>query len=342
MDGYEVRQLRRDELPQMEELLLRVGLRRDGRLDYSAGAFSPTGRLAACGSCAGNTLRCLAVDGIRRGEGLLNQVMAHLIRIQYERGNFHIFLYTKPESALFFTDLGFHEIARTGRTVFMENRRDGFSGYLARLEREGGASAGVAGGLVMNANPFTLGHRYLVEQAARGCETLHLFLVSEDVSVFPTADRLELVKAGCAHLKNISYHLTEDYLISQATFPSYFLPEDEAASTVQAELDGAIFVRIAARLGIQKRWLGSEPISAVTALYNRVLETDLPKAGIACEILPRLEVERIPVSASAVRRALKCGEWTQVEKLVPASTLAYLHTEKGSRVREKLMEGERT
>lgn len=149
---------------QVDSLLEQEGIRRDGNLDYTCGLFDEDWKLAATGSCFGNTICCLAVDRGRQGEGLLNQIATHLMEVQTARGNTHLFLYTKPQSAKFFGDLGFWEIARVENSlVFMENRRRGFSDYLAALEktrREGRSAA-----IVMNANPFTLGHLHLAEKA---------------------------------------------------------------------------------------------------------------------------------------------------------------------------------
>lgn len=149
---------------QVDSLLEQEGIRRDGNLDYTCGLFDEDWKLAATGSCFGNTIRCLAVDRGRQGEGLLNQITTHLMEVQTARGNTHLFPYTKPQSAKFFGDLGFWEIARVENSlVFMENRRRGFSDYLAALEktrREGRSAA-----IVMNANPFTLGHLHLAEKA---------------------------------------------------------------------------------------------------------------------------------------------------------------------------------
>ena len=114
---------------QVDALLEREGIRRDAHLDYTCGIFDDDWKLIATGSCYGCTLRCFAVSDEHRGEGLLNQVVSHLIEVQLARGNRHIFLYTKPQSVRFFGDLGFYEIARTGNAVFMENRRDGFASY---------------------------------------------------------------------------------------------------------------------------------------------------------------------------------------------------------------------
>ena len=179
---------------QVDALLEREGIRRDGNLDYTCGLFDDDWRLIATGSCFGNTIRCLAVDRERQGEGLLNQILTHLTEVQAQRGNTHLFLYTKPRSAKFFGDLGFFEIARLENLVFMENRRRGFDSYRAALEktRQEGSSAAI----VMNANPFTLGHLHLVERAAAENDSLHLFILSQEASPIPFAVRKRLVQEG--------------------------------------------------------------------------------------------------------------------------------------------------
>lgn len=137
--------------------LEREGIERDRNLTYSAAIYDDDGQMIATGSLFENTLRCLAVDGAHRGEGLMAVIVAHLVQAQLERGNTHLFLYTKIDSAKFFAPLGFTEIARVdGRLVFMENRRDGFARYLKSLAPYADERPGAA--LVMNANPFTLGH----------------------------------------------------------------------------------------------------------------------------------------------------------------------------------------
>ena len=245
-------------LAQVDALLEREGIRRDRNLDYLCAAYDEDDRIVATGSCFGNTLRCLAVSGDHQGEGLLNQVVGRLMEVQCARGNLHLFLYTKVDTAGFFGDLGFYEIARVeGTLVFMENRREGFQSYLKALSasrREGRSAA-----LVMNANPFTYGHQYLAETASSACDTLHLFVVSEDASLFPFAVRKRLVQAGVAHLPNVALHDSGPYVISRATFPSYFLKDEAAVIEGQARLDLAVFVRIARELNVAVRYVGEEP-----------------------------------------------------------------------------------
>lgn len=111
----------------MDALLEKEGIERDKNLDYSIGLFDDNYDLVATGSCFANTLRCMAVSSEHQGEGLMNQIISHLIEFQYSRGNTSLFLYTKCNTARFFGDLGFYEIARVeGKVVFMENRRTGF------------------------------------------------------------------------------------------------------------------------------------------------------------------------------------------------------------------------
>ena len=322
-------------LAKVDALLKQEGIERDGNLDYIAAMYDEDYNIIATGSCFLNTLRCFAVSHAHQGEGLLNQIITHLIEVQYERGNLHLFLYTKTTSAKFFGDLGFYEIARVdGTLVFMENRRDGFKSYLRRLEKT--RTDGKSGALVMNANPFTLGHQYLVEQAAAACDTLHLFFVSEDASLIPFSVRKKLVAEGTAHLPNVVLHDSGPYIISSATFPSYFLKDKEAVICGQARLDIEVFKRIAATLNISVRYVGEEPTSQVTGLYNSIMASELPGAEIDCRIIPRKAVDGRPISASTVRKALQDGDWKMVSQLVPASTLTWFQSKEAAPVLERI------
>ena len=334
---------------QINELLLAEGIRRDANLDYTCGMYDEEMNIIATGSCFGNTLRCMAVSNAHQGEGLMNQIVTHLISIQFERGNTHLFLYTKCNSAKFFGDLGFYEIARIdGQIVFMENRKTGFTSYLEKLKKEteqsevfrqfscnDSAKTKIAA-LVMNANPFTLGHQYLVEKAASENDILHLFIVSEDQSLVPFSVRKKLVLEGTAHLKNIIYHESGPYIISNATFPSYFQKDADAVMESHANLDLTIFVRIAQTLGINYRYVGEEPNSQVTGIYNEIMAKKLPENQIACKIIPRKEANGSVISASTVRTALKSGKMELLMTLVPETTLRYFQSEEAAPVIEKI------
>lgn len=322
-------------LAQVDALLRQEGISRDGNLDYICGMFDEDDALVATGSCFRNTIRCLAVSHTRQGEGLLNQVVSHLMEEQARRGNFHVFLYTKPESSRFFGDLGFFEIARVpGKLVFMENRRRGFSDFCGALAPK--HTPGKTAALVMNANPFTLGHRFLAEQAAKENDTVHLFVLAEEAGPIPAKVRWELVQEGVKDLPNVCPHLSGPYMISSATFPSYFLRDADDVILTQAALDAQVFLRIAAELGIQTRYLGQEPFSHVTALYNEVLRRELPAGGVALRILPRLESDGVPISASKVRQAIAEGRLETLRAVLPETTYGYFASPASEAVRKAL------
>ena len=328
----------------LDRLLAAEGIRRDPHLDYSCGIYDDDGALLATGSCWKNTLRCFAVDAAHRGEALLNTVITHLIDVQAERGNVSLFLYTKGDSARFFRDLGFYEIARAeDDVVFMENHRQGFPSHLDRWRKEtgqqpspAGSDAALISAIVMNANPFTLGHQHLAEIAAARSALLHIFLVSEDASLVPFAVRKRLVAEGIRHLPNAVLHESGPYIISQATFPSYF--QKDAASVVSghARLDLAVFRRIAESLGIQARYVGEEPFSETTDTYNGIMQEELPSAGIACLVVPRLAVGDTLVSASHVRKLLQQSDVEAIRPFVPESTYEYFASEEAIPVLERI------
>lgn len=325
-----------------ENLLWTEGIRRDANLDYTCGLYDEDGNLIATGSCFGNTLRCMAVSSSHQGEGLMNQIVTHLMEVQVNRGHTHLFLYTKCNSAAFFGDLGFYEIVRAGnQIVFMENRKNGFNNYLNKLvSRTSGQKAAEqpkrTAALVMNANPFTLGHLYLAEKACAENDLVHLFILSEDASLVPFEIRKRLVAEGTSHLKNICCHDSGPYIISSATFPSYFQKDEAAVIESHAMVDLSIFSMIARALGITCRYVGEEPNSQVTGIYNRIMSEQLPASGIKCVVVPRREQGGSAISASTVRVAIKDNNMELLRSLVPESTYRYFLSEEAGPVIERI------
>lgn len=317
-----------------ENLLRREGIERDPHLDHTIGLYDTEGRLVATGSCYKNTLRCLAVASERRGEGLLATVVSQLMRVQAERGNAQVFLYTKPENEALFADLGFSAIVRLQDVTFMENSPDGFAKWLQGVRAslpQTAADARIAA-VVMHANPFTRGHRYLLERAAAENDLVVTFLLSEESGPIPFAVRKTLAEAGTADLQRIALVPSGPYIISHATFPSYFLKSEETVVRAHAELDAAVFLKIAAALGITRRCVGEEPLSRVTATYNAVLERALPAGGVECRIVPRLQAGIDPISASAVRQAIQDGDLERVRAMLPESTYRYFASDEAKAV----------
>ena len=279
--------------------------------------------LIATGSRTGNLLKYIAVDPARQGEGLLAKVLTALRQEAFREGHSQLFLYTKPRNEPLFADLMFYPVAQTGDVLLMEDRRDGIGQFIRRLPAE--THSGKVGAAVMNCDPFTLGHQYLVETAAKACDHLYIFVLSEDQGHFSASDRLEMVRRGTAHLNNVTVLPTGPYLISSATFPTYFLKDRDQADRIHCQLDVEIFARhFAPAFSITTRFVGTEPLSPLTQQYNVILKSQLPSRGIRVEEIPRLTQGNVPVSASAVRAALAAGDLLAVKNLVPQTTFAYL------------------
>lgn len=317
----------------VSNLLEQEGLEFDKSVEYTI-AVMDGDIMAATGSFYKNTLRCLAVSADYTGEGLMNLIISELTAELFRRQIAHVFIYTKKEAAKKFLPLGFYEIVSVGGVVFLENRRSGFKDYLSSLgERKKGVNAAV----VMNANPFTLGHRYLVEYALERCDCLHLFIVSEDVSAFPRNVREMLVKEGTNDLKNICYHPTDNYIVSSATFPSYFIQESDKVTKAHAALDSNIFAKIAEKLGITKRFVGEEPLSKATALYNETMQKELPQFNIDVEIIPRKTEEHLGViSASLVRKLIAEGNIGAAKALLPETSYGFLTSAEAKPIIDRL------
>lgn len=188
------------------------------------------------------------------------------------------------------------------------------------------------GCIVMNANPFTLGHKYLVEYAAARVDKLFIMVVSEDKSDFTFAERFELVRRGTKEFPNVEVLPSGQFVISQKTFSGYFNKENLQDVKVDSSQDVEIFAReIAPTLGVTIRFAGEEPQDSVTRQYNENMKNILPRYNIKfCEI-PRRDFQGEVISAKRVRAALKAGDFEKVKALVPATTFEYLREKIGKK-----------
>lgn len=287
-------------------------------------------KLVACGGIADNIIKCVAVSPGWRGEGLGLKLATELVNLAWELNHTELFIYTKVENEALFRQCGFYPIARVpAMMVLMENSPCRLQRYAAELEDKSVAGEKI-GSVVMNANPFTRGHQYLVQKAAEQCDWLHLFLVRENNSRFQYQDRFDLVVAGTQHIANLTVHQGSQYIISRATFPCYFIKEKGLVEECYTEIDLKIFRQhLAPALGITHRFVGSEPFCEVTAKYNRDMQHWLTTPELAMPPVNLIEIQRLnyqgtPISASRVRKLLPSGDMQAIAPLVPEATENYL------------------
>lgn len=341
----------------IEAFLKRNGLRFDD-MHYYAAVTDDDGEMIAGGGLKGNVIKCVAVDDAHKGEAIANTLISHLIAHANEEGHSNVKLFTKPKNRQLFESLSFRLLAEAPEAVLMETGIGGISNTVEQLEKikeEGEVckennqeckkeektnlnittpqhlnpspsqplttTTPLRGVVVMNCNPFTLGHRYLIEQAAKQVERLFVMVVREDCSLFAYAERKAMVEQGVAHLKNVTVIDGSEYAISQATFPTYFLKRLADAADTQMLLDLDLFRRhIAPALGATVRFVGTEPTDQLTRRYNQLMHEVLADVR---EIV-RLEKEGNAVSASRVRKAMEQGDMSTIRQLVPPTTLPYI------------------
>lgn len=309
-------------LQKWKDFLSRANLEADLQVERTCLIWEE-GELIATGSRQGNLLKCIAVDETHQGEGLTATLLTQLRQDAFTKGHSHLFLYTKPKNKFMFSSLFFYPVAQTEQVLLMENRKDGIQDFLKDLPVP--CKSGRIGAAVMNCNPFTRGHRYLIETAAKECDHLYIFVLSEDKSEFSAHDRMEMVKLGTCDLPNVTVLPTGPYLISSATFPTYFLKERDKAENIHCLLDIEIFCKyFVPKFGITHRFVGTEPLSPMTNMYNEALAAHLPERGIHLCQIPRLEETGTPISASAVRVHLAAANSDALRALVPESTYEYL------------------
>lgn len=314
-----------EELCHLKSFLDKHDLRYEADIETAFGLFTGDDVLVGCGCAAGALLKCFAVEEHLRGQNALGVLTSALTQDRFSHDRDDLFVITRAHNETLFTSCGFYPVVRTSVVSMLENRPDGARTFATQfwLPEDTGKTVGA---IVMNCNPFTRGHRYLIQTATAQCDVLHIFVVEEDCSVFSAQDRLWMVEAGTADLTNVRVHLSGHYIISQATFPTYFLKQDESAAAIQSALDITLFAQhIAPALHITKRFAGQEPLDPITAQYNDAMRSLLPQYGIEfCEI-PRLETDGQVISASWVRTLLQNGaSGDELSKLLPETTLQYL------------------
>lgn len=341
----------------IEAFLKRNALRIDD-MNYYAAVLDDDGEMIAGGGLKDDVIKCVAVDDAHKGEAIANTLVSHLILHANQEGYSCIKLFTKPKNRQLFESLSFRLLAEAPEAILMETGIGGISNTVEALKkikeesekykeynkkckedskecRENTSYLTTSpphhltttmqptGCIVMNCNPFTLGHRYLVESASRMVEHLFVIVVREDRSAFSYQERKAMVTTGTADLKNVTVCDGSEYAISNTTFPTYFLKRLSDATDTQILLDLDLFRRhIAPALGAEVRFVGTEPTDELTRRYNELMMESLGKDHVVQ--IPRLENGGVAVSASRVRRAMESNSLKEAAQLVPPTTLPYI------------------
>lgn len=308
-----------------------------GNIDYTMGLFDD-GKLIGTGSLGGRVMRDIAISEDYQHKGLTHRIIRNLEGESHRRGITGNQIFTKPQNVPVFEHMGFKLVCvAEPYAALLEKGQNTLDDYLNRIRPILGTGEGRnRGAIVMNCNPFTLGHRSLVEYAVNNCDEVIIFAVQEDRSIFPFSDRFSLMKQGVQDMRSVQIVSGGDYIISNATFPTYFIKGTEELAA-QTKLDATVFAtRIAPALNITVRFVGDEPTDKTTLAYNKAMNEVFSNNGIELKIIPREQKGEQVVSASTVRRALVDDDWETVRRMVPRTTLNYLQSETGEAIIQKM------
>lgn len=325
---------------QIEMFLQTNGLRYDDVDYYAAIVDESSDEMIAGGGLKGSVIKCVAVADGHKGEAVANVIVSHLIAKANAEGCQCVKLYTKPDNRQLFESLSFRLIAESPNAILMETGVGGIEKYCEEL-RVKSEELGVKseelkndesvvsnarkpiGAIVMNANPFTLGHRFLVEQSSELVERLYVVVVREDCSMFSYNERKAMVSQGVRDIGNVVVVDGSDYAVSAATFPTYFLKQLSDATDTQIILDLDLYRRrIAPALGATIRFFGSEPTDPLTRRYNELMHQQLGEEHV--HEIQRKQQEGSAISASRVRKAMMEGCLWDAIQLVPPTTIPYI------------------
>lgn len=326
------------EIEEVKNFLEKFNLKYENDITYTL-VCKDEQEIVGTASIANNIIKCFAVSCKYQGEGVALKIISQLLNVLNEKEIHKYFVFTTPNNIELFENMAFNLVASTESVCLLEGGVNNIEDELNNIKDKYKISSNPKAALVMNCNPMTLGHLYLIKKCARENEEVIIFVVEQNESVFPFVDRFEIVKKEVEKFKNVKVVPSTKYIISNITFPTYFLKEESNSTKVHAELDLLIFKKYFMPIfAINKRYVGSEPYCEVTSMYNQVIADTLKdKAVIIERAMTNVKDKDLAISASYVRDILKNGGDMQLlKKIVPSTTYDYLMTESGQKVIEKI------
>ncbi len=310
------------DLTQYKELIESRGLKQDV-CDISFGAFEHD-KLVGTVSVQHNILKILAIDDYYIGQNISSDLILHATNYLYEKGVKHYFVYTQRCNVDLFKSLNFNLITSYKGVYLLEGGITSIDKYISNTKSiiEKYTTSSNLSSIVINANPMTLGHKHLISTTSNTSEFVIVFVLQQDDSIFNFETRFSIVKKVCKQYPNVLVLPSSEYIISNITFPTYFMKDEGDVNDIHINIDANIYNDYFSKLGIKTRYVGEEPTCIVTENYINTLE--LAFTNIELIRIPRLEINNIIVSASTVRKLLSIDEQSVVKQLVPVETYEYI------------------
>ncbi len=318
---YSMREIK---LHETFNLLSENNLRIDHLSTYTLGVFDHA-KLIGTGTIYKNVIKLVAIDKDYREENILSKIITKLIKELIKRKVYKYFVFTTPDNIHAFKPFGFSLISQTKNVAYLENDFYPITDRLTEIAETLPHKQNTRAAIVMNCNPITNGHLYLIEKTSKQNDDVIIFLVEENKSMFTFEIRKKLVEDATKHLQNVYVIGSTEYTISSITFPSYFVKDLTDGAELQMELDVQVFKDYFMPIfKIDKRYVGTEPMDFFTKSYNDTLEKTLNNNLV---VVDRLFFKKQVVSATLVRKYFKERKFNLIKPMVPESTFTFLKSE---------------
>ena len=312
-----------EEFNRIEKFLSNFDLKLDSNLTKTLYIENENDVIIGTISCADYIVKDLAVDENYQSENLASLLVNEILN-HFRLNNVHNYqVFTKPKYKNIFLSFGFKEIVETDKVIMLEGGVNNIATKINEIKKtltnrfgEINETSDI-GCVVMNANPITNGHMYLIEEASRLNKMVVVFVVEEDKSDFTFEERFSLVYLSTTRLGNVCVVPSSKYIVSSSTFPSYFLKDETEVSEQYSKIDALIFKEyFMKQLFIKKRYVGTETSNKMIN-YNNTLKEELNDSLV---ILDRINYNNEQISASNVRKLLKENKINEALELVPRET----------------------
>ena len=271
-------------------------------------------------SCYKNIIKCVALKKGYTGSGYFEKLVSEMINHIYQKGITNIMVFTKPIYEMQFKSMGFKEIVKTDNVITLEyglsNIDKVLKSYKNKIESYFNIELEKSniGAVVINGNPVTLGHEYLIETASKNHSFVIVFLLEEDLSYFTYKERMTLAYLAFLPYRNVLVVPSTDYIVSSLTFPGYFLKEESKKNKEWAKVDALIFKNYFMKeLNIKARFVGTEE-KGYMKVYNDTLQEVLQDKLV---IVDRIKNNDKVISASAIRKLIEEEKIDEAMESIP-------------------------
>ncbi len=265
-------------------------------------------------------IKDLAVDESYQSENIASLLINEILNNFRINNIYNYQVFTKLIYKNIFLSLGFKEIIETDKVILLEGGAYFINDKIKEIKQtiinrfgEINENSDI-GCVVINGNPITNGHLHLIEQASLNHKMVLLFVVEEDKSDFTFNERFSFAYLSTVRLGNVCVIPSSKYIVSQSTFPSYFLKDENEVLSQYSQIDSLIFNKyFIDQLFIKKRYVGSEEQEKMNSYNNTLKEVLKDKL----EIIERLKQNNQIISASTVRSLLKQNKLEEALQYLP-------------------------